>query len=125
MRNRPNVPGQPDVATQVGPAGGAPGLPPSPNHILPGPLPVVGSFSGRPPGPKPKKFRIMNGGFLVQGGVRVVIRAGKEVDETQYNLRFLKSQGFRLEEVTDDLEMPPLGMEGIMTPDGSPRQNNR
>lgn len=49
-----------------------------------------------------KRYRVLNGGWLMDNGVRTALRAGKIVDERNYNIQRLYGQGFKLEEVKDD-----------------------
>lgn len=112
MRNR--APGDPQTHVgQPGQApGGASGLPVSPALNLPGPPPLVGSTAGRTSVPRPPKYRVVNGGMVVMNGCRTQLRAGKELDSTQYDLAFLKRQGIRLELVVPDAPEPDLPADG-------------
>jgi hypothetical protein len=53
---------------------------------------------------EPTRYRVVNGGRIMLGGALTVLRPGKELDERQYDLRELKKQGIRLEEVKEDDE---------------------
>ena len=59
-------------------------------------------------GPKPKRWRVLNGGLIVHGGMKTVLRAGKEIDDSNYDLRMLRKQGIRLEEIVDEESLPAL-----------------
>lgn len=106
MRNGMNQkPGAAAPATMQGGAGGAPAnAGPSPQRVAVKPnLPAVPVEPGPPAGP-PKHYRVMNGGTVVFGGNRTVMRAGKEVSDKDYDIRFLLRQGIRLE---------PIGQDGL------------
>jgi hypothetical protein len=115
-----------DPATQTAPkvAGGASGVPGTPADVTLSPPPTAGAMMGkRPPGPRPKKFRVVNGGYIVFNGARTVLRAGKEIDETQYDLAQLERQGIILKEVLPaaaarPAEEPevPAGPGGVLQP---------
>lgn len=49
-----------------------------------------------------KRYRVLNGGYLMYNGVRTALRAGKIVDDRNYDMPRLRGQGFRLELVRDD-----------------------
>lgn len=98
MRN-PAVKQDPPAPTHNAPkvAGGASGVPMGQADVMLSPPPQPGAMMGkRPPGPKPKRYRVVNGGYIVFNGARTVLRAGKEIDETQYDLVMLERQGIIL-----------------------------
>lgn len=70
--------------------------------------PVANPFEGRGPGPKPKRYRVLNGGQVMFQNVRTVLKAGKEVSSVGYDIGALKKQGIKLEELVDDVEPEPL-----------------
>ena len=82
--------------------GGAAGVPEAAKPALPAPPSPVGSMAGRGPGPKPKRYRVVNGGSIVQNGCRTPLRAGKEVSNTTYDIAALRRQGIKLEELADE-----------------------
>jgi len=49
--------------------------------------------------PRPKVFRVTNGGRFVQSGMPVQIRVGSRVSEATHDLAALKQQGIHLEEI--------------------------
>lgn len=50
-----------------------------------------------------RKFRAMNSGWVMEGGVKCAIRAGKIITEGSYNIANLKAQGIMIEEIKDEL----------------------
>lgn len=68
--------------------------------VLPKVAPVVIQPSLRVGGavvPPPPKYRVVEGGWAVLDKCRVPMRQGKIVDDTQYDLDVLRSQGIVLE----------------------------
>lgn len=49
--------------------------------------------------PKPKLYKVVNGGRVVQGGVPTLLRPGARVNEASHDLAMLKQQGIVLEEI--------------------------
>lgn len=49
--------------------------------------------------PKPKVFRVVNGGRFVSGGMPSQIRPGSRVSESTHDLVALRHQGIQLEEI--------------------------
>jgi|HubBroStandDraft_4_1064222.scaffolds.fasta_scaffold68939_3 hypothetical protein len=99
MRNRTTEGAQPR------PPGGASGVPAADGTLAPTPTAASPSpFLGRPAGPKPKMFRVLNGGMVMINNVRATLRAGKEVSSTAYDIAYLRRQGIKLEEIADDSE---------------------
>lgn len=86
--------------------GGASGMPTPQGAIAPPVSPAAASFLGRGPGPRPKKYRVLNGGMVMFNNSRTPLRAGKEVSEQHYNIAELKKQGIRLEEIVDEQAAP-------------------
>jgi hypothetical protein len=82
--------------------GGASGVPGSA-----GESPVRAVTAAAPgPGPRQRRWRVVNGGFVMFSGCRTAIKAGKEVDDRNYDIPALRRQGIRLEEVVDEHEEP-------------------
>lgn len=50
-------------------------------------------------GPRPKRYRVLNGGHITWNGNRTVMRAGKEIDSLNYDVTKLRQQGIKLEEI--------------------------
>jgi hypothetical protein len=71
-------------------------VPANPGERSIAPAPVVASTENRAPHRKARRFRVMNGGMIAFNGMRTTLRAGKEIDETQYDLRMLERQGIIL-----------------------------
>lgn len=71
---------------------------------------------------KPKRYRVMNGGTIVNGGCRTAIRAGKEITDQQYDIAHLKRQGIKLEPLVDeeDIAPPPIPPEPEPAPVQTP-----
>lgn len=84
-------------------AGGASGAPvaAAPRHEQAAPKTVA---VDRGPAPKPKLYRVMNGGTIVTASCRTVMRAGKEVSDKDYDIRMLQRQGIRLSPIEDEAE---------------------
>lgn len=53
--------------------------------------------------PVARKYRVLNGGYIVERGFRVAMPAGKVIEDTQYDIEALRTQGI----VLDDLTPPP------------------
>lgn len=112
MRNRTTE----AVSNQKVP-GGAPGVPNSQGLIVPASAPVSNPFAGRGPGPKPKRFRVLNGGQVMFHNVRTTLKAGKEVSSVSYDIAALQRQGIKLEPLVDDVEPEPIEN---LNPEASP-----
>jgi hypothetical protein len=81
--------------------GGASGVPTSTGQIaIPQSAPTP--FLGRGPGPRPKRYRVLNGGLVMFGNVRTTLRAGKEISEIAYDVAGLRKQGIKLEPIVED-----------------------
>jgi hypothetical protein len=52
--------------------------------------------------PKAKKYRVLNGGMITWRGNRTPMKAGKIIDSVQYDIPSLRSQGIKMEEVTEE-----------------------
>jgi hypothetical protein len=104
MRNRSQ--GGPESALSKVP-GGASGVPSSTGQIVQ-PQSAPTPFLGRGPGPKPKRFRVLNGGLVMFGNVRTTLRAGKEISEVAYDVSALRKQGIKLEEIVEEPEAEPV-----------------
>jgi hypothetical protein len=83
-------------ATTPGGASGVPGL------VAAGTAVRGPAAAPRGPEKSVKRFRVLNGGTIVVAGMRMALRAGKELDERGYDIVQLKRQGIRLEELVDD-----------------------
>lgn len=97
------------------PPGGAPGILPSGGigHVAP-PSHAARRVAQEPTGPRAKKFRVTLGGYYACGGLRQVVRTGKVVDATTYDIRSMLRAGIQLAEIPaeevspEDLyEQPP------------------
>lgn len=87
-RNRPNAPIPHSAETSGKPPeedGSAPASSPAPREPL-----VV-----KPP----KSYRVMNGGHVMIKGCRTGLRAGKVINEANFDIASLKLQGIVLEEI--------------------------
>ena len=106
MRNKPNGPnGMPESAPARMP-GGAPGVPPqSSGQVLSDPARTFKQLEPRV-GPKVRRYRVRNGGAFMMGSVRVTLRAGKEITDTNYDVAMLKRNGILLDEVREDEGAP-------------------
>lgn len=51
-----------------------------------------------------KRFRITKAGSFTQGGVKHALYEGKVIDERNYDLKALRSQGVKMQELTKDDE---------------------
>lgn len=103
MRNKSSQNGADSALAKI--PGGASGIPSPQGQIIP---PVQANpFLGRGPGPKPKKYRVLNGGFVMFDNVRTVMKAGKEVNDVSYDIAALKKQGIKLELIVDEVEEEP------------------
>ena len=81
--------------------GGSEGLPSETAHDVTQLSPNNGvTFDDTPPQPV-KAYRVLNGGNVMLDGMRTAIRVGKIVTELTHPIDLLKSQGIRLEEVTE------------------------
>lgn len=49
--------------------------------------------------PKSRTYRVVNGGHVVLNGFRVAMRAGKIIENTQYDVQGLLDQGLVLDEI--------------------------
>lgn len=49
--------------------------------------------------PTSRKYRVLNGGYIVERGFRLAMLAGKVIEDTQYNVEDLRVQGIQLEEI--------------------------
>ena len=87
--------------------GGASGVPTASGQIAQ-PTAAPNPFLGRPAGPKPKRYRVLNGGNVMFNNVRTVLRVGKEVTNLNYDIAGLQRQGIRLEALVDDVEPEAL-----------------
>jgi len=54
--------------------------------------------------PKSRTYRVVNGGHVVISGFRVAMRAGKLIENTQYDVQGLIDQGL----VLDEINPPPV-----------------
>ena len=119
MRNKPNGPnGLPESAVPKQ-AGGAPGVLPAGDRVLPMQARTVANLrDGRGPGPRPKRYRVINGGKYMSGSVQVTLRAGKEIADNQYDVAMLRRVGIRLEELVDETAVAaaPVPAEAPPTP---------
>lgn len=61
-----------------------------------------------PPRP-PKVFRVLADKQVLVNGYRTKMHAGKEVDELNYNIKKLLSQGVQLQEISQDERARPVG----------------
>jgi hypothetical protein len=67
--------------------------------------PVVADATQKNPpvaakGPKVEYFRVTRGGFVQSpGGVRSMLREGKEIDTLNYDVNRLRQQGIRMERI--------------------------
>lgn len=52
--------------------------------------------------PKPKRYRVKNSGWVMDGGIKSAIRQGKIVTAGAYNLANLEAQGIILEELAEE-----------------------
>ena len=96
--------------------GGASGVPTASGQIAPT-VATPSQFLGRPAGPKPKRYRVLNGGNVMFANVRTQLRVGKEVTNLAYDIAGLQRQGIRLEALVDDVEPEALeDLEPSITP---------
>lgn len=49
--------------------------------------------------PKPRVYRVTNGGRVVQSGMPVLLRPGSRVSDATHDLAMLRHQGISLEEI--------------------------
>jgi hypothetical protein len=117
---------------QTGMTGGTPGLPQHAQaeaHVVGQQGDVVGSAVGFHPQseaaqkvPPIKRYRVTNGGRISVKGTPHVLRPGKEVDERTYDLKMLRQQGIKLEEITEDDDYvqpdPLVDGESLQAPRG-------
>jgi len=89
--------------------GGAPGVPPQEQaQEIPMGSPdgqIIGSAvptASKVVTPKVRRFRIENGGRYTNRGHVSLLSPGKVVDESNFDVKQMRSQGFRLTELTDD-----------------------
>lgn len=61
------------------------------------------------PPPEPKVYRVVRGGRILANGYRTTMRAGKEVDNLNYDIKRLQSQGIVLEEIKPEERTRPIG----------------
>lgn len=80
--------------------GGSPGVAPGDlsEVRMPGAVTARANLGSVPAEPI-ARYRAVNGGHVMYGGCRTVIRAGKLVDAYSYDLDLLRRQGIVLEEV--------------------------
>jgi hypothetical protein len=71
--------------------------------------------------PRPKRYRVTNGGMIVYNNCRTAMRAGKEVSEAQFDLALLRRQGIRLEEIIDDPVPEPAKEEAEPVVEAAPK----
>jgi len=60
--------------------------------------------------PKPKWYRVIKGGIVLDGGFRARLKEGKEINSLNYNIRRLQQQGIMLQEF--DPADEPVSMFG-------------
>ena len=105
MRNPKSIPGSPEGGSEVPrqaaamTPGGASGVPQIASEVRAETPAAVQKEQ-----PKVRRYRVLNGGTIVDKGMRMTLRAGKELDERTYDVATLKRQGIRLEELRDDEE---------------------
>lgn len=51
--------------------------------------------------PRPQRYRVKADRYVTNNGNRTLLRTGKELDSSQYNIAHLKNQGVQLEELSD------------------------
>lgn len=61
--------------------------------------------------PKSRTYRVVNGGHVVINGFRVAMRAGKIVENTQYDVQGLLDQGLVLDEINPQPIAAPVVIE--------------
>jgi hypothetical protein len=78
--------------------------------------PVVGSVMPKDPPPpaadakKVRRFRVTKGGTVSTNGYRATLKEGKELDDLNYDIRSLATQGIHLEEIQAPTPAPvPAG----------------
>lgn len=89
------------------PQGGASGSPEETAHTNPSLVqaaPVVGSAvrEGAAKGPSVRTYVVEQGGPIMHRGSRGTLRAGKQINEANYDIPSLRSQGIRLREIRED-----------------------
>lgn len=52
--------------------------------------------------PAAQWYRVLKGGYVTQNGVRAKLHEGKEINDSNYNIRDLQRQGIRLEKCEPD-----------------------
>lgn len=102
MRNRPASDTQvPSVPNK--PPGGAPGVVLS-SPVIPAPVAAPQKPAGGAPPKKRTRYRVLNGGKVTFAGHLTTLKAGKEIDDVQYDVPQLRRQGIRLEILQDEDE---------------------
>ena len=56
--------------------------------------------------PKPKWYRVIRGGTILENGFRTRMKEGKEINNVNYNIRRLQQQGIAVQEFDPDTEFP-------------------
>ncbi len=80
--------------------GGASGAPPYANPALSDPAAVTGSAVGMTPEPDAStRYRVENGGYINGTNGKTFLHAGKLVDDRQYDVEHLRSQGIILKRI--------------------------
>jgi hypothetical protein len=97
-------------------AGGAMGVPAA--MLMPGMMrqEPIATHLPNYAGHKPRRYRVVLGGPVMSGGLRNVLRAGKELDDRHYNIAQLIGQGVQLQEIE------AVGPEIEVTDDPTTRQ---
>lgn len=58
--------------------------------------------------PKARWFRVVKGGYVLDGGFRTMLKPGKEINDLNYTIRNLQRQGIVLEEITEQDRTAPI-----------------
>ena len=84
---------------------------------LPGASEVVGDATAKPSTadpealaavPQARWFRVVKGGYVLDGGFRTMLKPGKEINDLNYSIRNLQRQGIVLEEITAQDRTSPI-----------------